>query len=54
VRPEYAKVLVTSVDAESAWHYTTRPKDRARREKAIERYGRQEAFARLAANGTAK
>jgi type IV secretion system protein VirB4 len=54
VRPEYAKVLVTSVDAESAWRYTTRPKDRARREEAIQRYGRQEAFAQLAANGTAK
>ena len=54
VRPDYSKVLITSVDAESTWHYTTRPKDRARREEAIQKYGRQEAFAHLVANGAAK
>lgn len=54
VRPGYSKVLVTAVDAESAWHYTTRPKDRARREAAIQTYGRKEAFSRLAAEHVAK
>lgn len=54
VRTDYAKVLVTSVDAESAWHYTTRPKDRKRREEAIQQFGRNAAFAHLAANGAAK
>ena len=54
VRSQYSKVLRLSVDAESAWHYTTRPKDRARREEAIEKYGREEAFRKLAANGAAK
>lgn len=54
VRTDYSKVLVTSVDDETAWHYTTRPKDRLRRAKAIEEFGRKEAFAQLAANGAAR
>ena len=54
VRTDYSKVLVTSVDAESAWHYTTRPKDQKRRDEAIQKFGRKEAFAQLAAHAAAK
>jgi type IV secretion system protein VirB4 len=54
VRLGYSKVLVTNVDQESAWHYTTRPKDRARREKAIQEFGRHEAFQHLVAETAAQ
>jgi type IV secretion system protein VirB4 len=48
-RSGYAKVLRLNVDAESAWHYTTRPLDRARRAKAVQEFGREHAFRELVA-----
>jgi type IV secretion system protein VirB4 len=48
-RSNYAKVLRLNVDAESAWHYTTRALDRARRASAVKKFGRENAFRELVA-----
>lgn len=54
VRKNYAKVLRLRVDELSKWYYSTDPNDRRRRNEAIAKYGRQEAFRHLVATSTAK
>jgi hypothetical protein len=48
-RRNHAKVLCLNVDAASNWHYTTRPKDRERRARALKEFGRENAFRELVA-----
>ncbi|HEX5424037.1 MAG TPA: hypothetical protein VF283_18245 [Bryobacteraceae bacterium] len=43
-RPSYSKVLKLNLDPKSYWLFTTRPKDRVRRERLIEELGYDRAF----------
>jgi type IV secretion system protein VirB4 len=45
----YSKVLKFNVDPKMYWRFTTRPKDRVKRQQAIEKYGDDEAIKVLAA-----
>jgi len=53
-RKKYSKVCRLSVDEQSKWLYSTDPNDRLRRNQAIAKYGREEAFRHLVATATAK
>ena len=53
-RKKYSKVCRLSVDEQSRWLYSTDPNDRVRRNKAIEEFGRDEAFRQLVATAAAK
>jgi type IV secretory pathway VirB4 component len=53
-RKKYSKVCRLSVDEQSRWLYSTDPNDRVKRNKAIEEFGREEAFRHLVAMSTAK
>jgi hypothetical protein len=53
-RKNYSKVMQLSVDKQSEWLYTTRPRDRRRRKEAIEQFGREEGIRHLVASATAR
>ena len=53
-RKKCSKVCRLSVDEQSRWLYSTDPNDRVKRNKAIEEFGREEAFRHLVAMSTAK
>ncbi|GAC1699929.1 MAG: hypothetical protein NVS9B4_00310 [Candidatus Acidiferrum sp.] len=47
-RPEYSKILKLNLDAQSLWMYSTKPKDKVRRNAEIEEFGFAGAMGRVA------
>ena len=52
-RAGFSKIIRLNLDPKSYWLFSTKPKDKVRRLKAIEEFGYEQAFERLRIEQTA-